>query len=293
MTNTANTSEAPKKARGQFMQVMIRLKENPAAVLGLVIFLVMVILAILAPVIAPYGYNDMDYSHMIEGSSKLHLLGTDPLGRDTLSRLLYGARYSLAIGIFATLLGSAIGIVIGSISGFWGGAVDEFLMRIMDVIQSIPGMILNMAMACALGAGFMNCILALAINQIPGSARIIRSSIIKIRGQEYIEAASVINCSRFKTIVKHIIPNAISPTIVQMTMGVGGKITAAAGLSYLGLGVQQPTPEWGAMLADGRAYMTQAPLMCIVPGIAIMITVLALNLFGDGLRDAMDPRLKK
>lgn len=285
--------ESEQKSHGQFALVMIRLKNSPAAIVGLGIFIIMVLLAIFAPVIAPYGYNDMDYLHMTEGASAAHWLGTDALGRDTLSRLLYGARYSLTIGVVATLAGSLIGIMVGAIAGFFGGVADDIIMRLCDVLQSIPGMILNMAMACALGAGFVNCIIALSVGQIAGSARIIRSSIIKIRGLEYIDAASVINCKKSKVIMKHILPNAISPSIVQMTMGVGAKITAAAGMSYLGLGVQNPTPEWGAMLSDGRSYMTTAPLMCIVPGIAIMIAVLSLNLFGDGLRDAMDPKLKK
>jgi ABC-type dipeptide/oligopeptide/nickel transport system permease subunit len=166
-------------------------------------------------------------------------------------------------------------------------------MRVCDIFQSIPGQIMDVAISCALGTGFVNCIIALSISGISGTARMMRASILSIREMDYIQAASITNCSTARTIIRHLIPNAFSPIIVQATMGIGGHITAAAGLAYLGLGVQPPTPEWGAMLSEGRAYIRQYPYMCIFPGLLIVITVLSLNLLGDGLRDALDPKLKR
>ena len=221
-----------------------------------------------------------------------HLFGTDELGRDIFSRIIYGARYSLSIGIFGTLITTVVGTVIGAIVGYYGGTVDNIVMRILDIIQAMPPILFNIVIAAALGSGFMNTLIALAIGNIPGAVRLIRGSVMGIRKMEYLESADAINCSKLRTIFVHVLPNAISPSIVACTMNVANLILIAASLSFIGLGVQAPTPEWGAMLSGSRNYIRDCPYMVLFPGLAIAITVLALNLLGDGLRDAMDPKLK-
>lgn len=279
--------------KGQLAMLWKRLRQSPSAMIGMVVFGVLIILSVTAPWIAPYNYAKLDVLQANQAPSWQHLCGTDQVGRDIFSRLLYGARYSLTLGICATLLGTIVGMFFGALAGYFGGVVDEIIMRFTDVIQSIPGMVLNVAVACAIGTGFWKCILVLAIGGITGAARMLRAQIMQIRSMEYIEAASVTNCSSAKVILKHLIPNSFAPMIVSMTMQVGGNIMAAASLAYLGLGVAPPTPEWGAMLSEGRDYLAKYPWMCIFPGVMIMITVLSLNLFGDGLRDALDPKQKK
>ena len=285
--------DVPIKKQNQFLAVMKRLTMSKGATIGMIVFAILVVLGIFADVIAPYDYAEIDILNSFQAPSWEHICGTDNVGRDIFSRLLIGIRYSLTLGIGATLLGTAVGLVLGSIAGFYGGVVDEVLMRFTDIIQSIPGQILHVAVACAIGTGFWKCILVLGITGISGSARMIRAQILQIRNMEYVDAASVTNCSNTKIIVKHLVPNAFSPILVSMTMSVGSNIMMAAGLAYLGLGVQPPTPEWGSMLADGRDYLSKYPWICIFPGVAMMITVLSLNLFGDGLRDALDPKQKK
>lgn len=275
------------------LRVLKQLSYNRAATIGAVILLVEIILAVAAPLIAPYSYNKIDVVNAMQGPSAAHWCGTDDMGRDILSRLLYGARYSIGMGILAVLFGMFFGSVVGSIAGFFGGKVDNIIMRILDVIQSLPGMLLTIVLSAVLGAGYFNTILALSISGIPANARLLRASMLKVRENEYMEAAVSINCSKFHIIVKHLIPNSFSPLIVSGTMGVASMIVAAAGLSFLGLGVQPPAPEWGAMLSSSRQFIRACPHMVIFPGLAIAITVLSLNLMGDGLRDAMDPRLKQ
>lgn len=275
------------------LRVLKQLSYNRAATIGAVILLVEIILAVAAPLIAPYSYNKIDVVNAMQGPSAAHWCGTDDMGRDILSRLLYGARYSIGMGILAVLFGMFFGSVVGSIAGFFGGKVDNIIMRILDIIQSLPGMLLTIVLSAVLGAGYFNTILALSISGIPANARLLRASMLKVRENEYMEAAVSINCSKFHIIVKHLIPNSFSPLIVSGTMGVASMIVAAAGLSFLGLGVQPPAPEWGAMLSSSRQFIRACPHMVIFPGLAIAITVLSLNLMGDGLRDAMDPRLKQ
>ncbi len=286
-------NESVAKRENQLLAFFKRLTQRPTAVVGLILFAILVFCAVFADVIAPYDYTQVNVREQNQPPSWKHICGTDQVGRDIFSRLLVGARYSLTLGILSCLFSGICGIILGAISGYFGGVVDEVIMRICDVIQSIPGMVLNLAVSCVIGVGFWKTIIVMGIGGISGGARIMRSSIMKVREMEYVEAAAVTNCSSVKVIAKHLIPNAISPTLVSMTMGVGGSIMAASGLAYLGLGVQPPTPEWGAMLSDGRQYLTKFPWMCTFPGIAIMITVLAINLFGDGMRDALDPKLKK
>jgi peptide/nickel transport system permease protein len=287
------STDKPVRKKSQFWAVVKQLFKNKAAVVGFVIIAILIILALLAPWIQPYDYTEINPADAWQGPSLRHLCGTDQLGRDMLSRLLIGSRYSLQIGIWATFFATLAGVIVGAIAGFFGGAVDEVIMRVIDVIQSIPGMILNVAVSAALGPGYINCIIALAAGGVAGSARMMRASILGIRQMEYINAASLINCGNSRIIAKHLIPNAFAPMIVAATLGIGNTIMMASGLSYLGLGVQAPTPEWGAMLSGGRNYLRRYPFMSIFPGLLIMITVLAFNLFGDGLRDALDPKQKK
>lgn len=251
------------------------------------------LIAIFAPLIMPYGYEEIDIINANAGPSWEHWCGTDDLGRDILSRLMYGGRYSLRIGIVAVAFAAVAGAAIGAIAGYYGGAFDMTLMRILDIFQAIPGLILSIAVSATLGAGFTNCIIALAIGMVPSFARMARASILNIRKMEYLEAATSINASDFRIIVKHVLPNALSPLIVQGTMSVASAILVAASLSFIGLGVQPPTPEWGAMLSAGRNYIRNYPHIVFFPGVTIMIAVFALNVLGDGLRDALDPKLKQ
>ena len=288
---SVNTRKKPRKS-SEFVRVMKQLSRNKMAVVGLIILLVEIVLAILAPYIAPYDYTQMDIMNMFVTPSKAHLFGCDDLGRDIFSRILIGARYSLSCGILATLIGVVIGMAIGAVAGFFGGKVDNIVMRILDVIQAIPGMVMMIVMSAVLGPGFVNTIIAMAFGTIPGMARMLRAQMLKVRENEYIEASVSINCSKFRIIMDHLIPNCMSPMIVQATMGVAQTITTASGLSFIGLGVQPPIPEWGAMLSGARQFIRQAPHLVIFPGLAIAVTVLALNMMGDGLRDALDPKLK-
>lgn len=288
---TPATRSKPRK-NSEFVRVMKQLSRNKMAMLGLIILLIEIVLAILAPVIAPYDYSQMDILSMFATPSKEHIFGCDDLGRDIFSRILIGSRYSLSCGILSTLFGTVIGMAIGAVAGFFGGKVDNIIMRLLDVIQAIPGMVMMIVISAVLGPGFVNTIIALAFGTIPGMARMLRAQMLKVRENEYIEAAVSINCSKFRIIMDHLIPNCMSPMIVQATMGVAQAITTASGLSFIGLGVQPPIPEWGAMLSNSRQFIRQAPHLVVFPGLAIAVTVLALNMMGDGLRDALDPKLK-
>lgn len=281
------------KKQSEFVRVMKQMSKNKLAMLGLVILLAELVLVLLAPVIAPYEYSYMDAMAMQQGPSAAHWFGTDELGRDIFSRVLYGGRYSITMGLFAVLISQTMGIALGAVAGYFGGQVDNVMMRALDIVQSLPAMLLSIVLSAVLGPGYMNTILALSVNGMPGAARMLRAQMMKVRDSEYIEAAQSINCSKFRIIVNHMIPNSFSPNIVQATMGVAHMITMAASLSFIGLGVQPPTPEWGAMLSSSRQFIRQCPHMVIFPGLAIAITILALNLMGDGLRDALDPKLKR
>lgn len=277
----------------QMRQIVRRLANNKGAMIALGMLVVMVILSALASFIIPYAYDKMDFSVAYLGPSFAHPFGCDDLGRDILSRVIYGARYSLAIGVCSVLLAVLMGCVIGSVAGYFGGWLDNILMRLLDILSALPSMLMAIVISAVLGTGFDKCFLAIAVSTMPQYARILRSQIMSLRSMEYLEAAVSINCSSLRIIVKHIIPNAFSAVLVAATMNVGSAILMAAGLSYIGLGIQPPTPEWGAMLSTARGFMRDYPHMMIFPGLAIMITVLCLNIFGDGLRDAMDPKLKR
>ena len=294
VNNKKKTSLAPNytKKENRAKTIVTRLFKNKLAIVAAIILIAIILIAIFAPVIAPYKYDLMDLSNKNQGPSWEHWFGTDDLGRDILSRVMYGGRYSLTISIIAVLCAIVIGMIIGAISGYFGGAVDNILMRILDIIQAIPDMILTIAISAALGSGFDKTVMALAISRIPNFCRILRANVLKVRNQEYVEASEAIGCSKLRTISKYIVPNAWTPLIVAGTMQVASVILSLAALSYIGLGIQQPLPEWGAMLSGARGYIRDYPYQLIFPGCAIALCVLCLNLLGDGLRDALDPRLK-
>lgn len=282
------------KKRSQAQEVWIRLKKNRQAMLGLAVFLLIAAVAISAPLYINYDTQVVaqDIGNKLAPPNAAHLLGTDNFGRDMLARLIYGARISITIGVVTAISALLIGGLIGAVAGFYGGRLDNVIMRIMDIFLSMPSILLAIAVIAALGSGIINIMISVAISYIPIYARVIRSSVLSIRSKEYIESARAIGTSDFRIICKHIIPNAIGPVIVQATLGVGEIIISAAGLSFLGLGIEPPLPEWGKMLSEGEEVIRTMPSQVVYPGLCIMITVLSLNLLGDGLRDALDPRLK-
>ncbi|HOR00556.1 MAG TPA: ABC transporter permease [Anaerolineae bacterium] len=290
---TAEMTASGVKRQSQAVVVARRLSRNPSAVLGLVVALFLVIIAVFAPLLAPYPYDKQDLLHTRAAPSAQHLFGTDELGRDVFSRVIWGSRFSLSIGILAVVIGTTVGMFFGSLAGYFGGLVDDIIMRLVDILSSIPDILLAIAVSVVLGPGFFNSVLALCIGSIPMSVRLLRAAILSIRQQEYLEAATSINAGTARIIVRHVLPNSFSPVLVSSTMMIGHVILAAAMLSFIGLGVQPPMPEWGSMIAGGRSLIRTAPHMVTFPGIFIMLAVLALNMFGDGLRDALDPKLKK
>ena len=267
--------------------------KNKLAVAGAVLLLTMIVLAALSPIIAPYGFDEQNYEIARQTPSLQHLAGTDELGRDIFSRILYGGRVSLTIGIISVGIGLIFGGSLGVIAASYGGVTETVIMRVIDVLMAIPSIILSISICAALGSGIVNTMIAVGISSIPTYARVFRSSVISEKSKEYIEAARAVGAGNARIILKHILPNSIAPVIVQASLGVAQAITTAASLSFIGLGIQPPNPEWGALLSSGRQYIRDFPHMVVYPGIAIMLTVLALNLIGDGLRDALDPRLKR
>lgn len=273
-------------------EVLRRLVKDKVAILGLVIFTLEILIAVFGPLLVKADPYEMNFSETLLAPCKEHILGTDDLGRDIFSRIVMGARYSLGLGLSVVMFSTLIGTIIGSIVGYFGGVVDLVVMRICDIFQSIPPLLMSVAISAALGQGFFNTLIALSLGSTIGTVRLLRGSIMKIRSEEFLEAADLISCSKFRTIVTHVLPNSFSPVIVRSTMGIANAIMSASTLSFIGLGIQQPTPEWGGMLSGARKFMRKCPWMIIYPGLAIAITVLALNLLGDGLRDAMDPKMK-
>lgn len=281
-----------KRKKSRIHDIWRQLRKNKLAVVALFVLVMMVLIAVFAPLLAPYTYTQQNAKLSNAPPSREHLLGNDKLGRDILSRLIYGARQSLQMGVLAIAIAATIGILVGAVAGFYGGWVDNLVMRLLDIYQAIPMFLLCVALAAVMGPSLRNAIIALGIAIVPGFARMMRASVLTVREKEYVEAARAINKNDTVIILKHIMPNAIGPLIVQITMGVGSCILSGAALSFIGLGAQPPIPEWGAMISDARNTMRQYPTHAIYPGICIMICVLACNLLGDGLRDALDPRLK-
>jgi peptide/nickel transport system permease protein len=243
--------------------------------------------------VAPFSYDEQDLRQRFLAPSAEHLFGTDEYGRDIFSRIVYGSRTSLLVGAISVTISSGIGTLLGAISGYYGNRVDNIIMRFIDIMLAIPNILLAISIAATLGPGIINVMIAVGISSVPGYARLVRASVMSLRDQEFIEAARSIGANDFRIITRHILPNCMAPIIVQATMSIAIAILSAAALSFLGLGVQPPVPEWGSMLSNGRAYIRDYWWVVTFPGVAIMATVFAFNLFGDGLRDALDPRLKQ
>ncbi|MCY6355444.1 nickel transporter permease [Clostridium sp. ZS2-4] len=281
-----------KKNFSQWREMWNMLRQNKTAVFGMVIIVLLIIIAVLGKYIMPYNPNVGELSQSLQAPSKLHWFGTDEQGRDILSRIIDGTKISLRVGIMAVTFALSIGTVLGATAGYYGGKIDMLIMRFMDIILAFPSLLLAIAFMSALGRGIDKAIIAISIVTIPEYARIVRSSILAIKESEYVQSARVIGNSDSAIIFKHILPNVISPIVVRATLGISSAILDTAALGFLGLGVRPPAAEWGSMLGSGRGYFFNAPHIVIFPGIAITITVLAFNLFGDGLRDALDPRLR-
>ena len=269
-----------------------RLKKNKMSMFCLFVILLLILIAIFAPLLAPYDPTVQDYASILQGPSKQHLLGTDEYGRDILSRIIYGTRISLSVGILAQVIATIIGVTMGSLAAYYGGWVDTLISRIMEIFAAFPDLIFAMAIMYVLGAGMKNIFVALGLLTWVRTARMIRGSILQLKEKEYVEAAKASGASPFYIITRHLIPNCISTIIVLVTLGIPNAIMYEASLSFLGLGIQPPTPSWGSMISFAQSYISYLPGYSIFPGLAIMITVIAFNIFGDGLRDALDPKMK-
>lgn len=281
-----------RKMSGPFKEALKRLMRNKLAVAGMVIVIIIILVAIFAPLLAPYGYDDQDYMSILQGPSAAHWLGTDNFGRDILSRLIYGSRVSIPVGFICSAFSLVFGCGLGIIAAFYGGVVEEVIMRIMDVLSAIPAMLFAIAVLAALGNGTDKLIIAIGLSTLPLFARNARSAIYTVKEADYIESSRAIGAGSYRLMLRHMLPNALGPIIVITTFSVAVNILVVSSLSYLGLGIVPPTAEWGSILASAKTYITSAPHFIIFPGVIIMITVFALNLFGDGVRDAFDPKLK-
>jgi peptide/nickel transport system permease protein len=268
-------------------------KEKKVAFSSLLILLGFLIIAILAPIIAPYDYIEQDLSGRLSGPDKNHIFGRDQYGRDIFSRVLLGTRVSLEVGFWVVITSSLIGTFIGAISGYFSGYIDDLIMRIIDILLAFPGILLAIAIMAVLGPSLNNVILALCLIGWVSYARLSRGEVLAVKNMEYIEAARSIGCSNKRILLLHVMPNILAPIIVQGTLGIAGVIIGEASLSFLGLGVQPPTPSWGSMLNEGKNYIFEAPHLTLFPGLAIMIVVMSLNFLGDGLRDLLNPRMRR
>ncbi|MDR3331903.1 MAG: ABC transporter permease [Synergistaceae bacterium] len=274
------------------MDTWRRLLKNKLALIGLTVILLLIFCAILANVIAPYDYKAQNLRNALKFPNSENFFGTDEFGRDIFSRVIYGTRVSLLVGFIAVGISVVVGGIFGSVSGYYGGMLDNIIMRCMDVLLAIPSLLLAIAIVAALGPGIINLMIATGISSIPNYARIVRASVLSVKDQEFIEAARAVGTNDFFIIFQHILPNCLAPIIVQATFGVAIAILTAAGLSFIGLGIMPPTPEWGSMLSSGRMYIRDQWYMTIFPGLAIAATIFSLNVLGDGLRDALDPKLR-
>ncbi|WP_070000760.1 ABC transporter permease [Cellulosilyticum sp. I15G10I2] len=281
------------KPESQFKQMWYALIENKAAVAGMIIILFLIFLAVFSKFIMPYDPNYADLSINKQAPSAAHLFGTDEQGRDILSRVIDGTKISLSVGVIAVAFALSVGTVLGAIAGYKGGKVDIIIMRFMDIMLSIPDILLAITFMAALGRGIDKAVIAIGLVTVPEYARIVRGSILSIKESEFVQAAKVIGNNDVRIVFKHILPNVLSPIIVRATLGISTAVLNTAALGFLGLGVQPPAAEWGDMLGRARVFIFEAPYMLIFPGIAITITVLAFNLLGDGLRDAFDPKARK
>jgi peptide/nickel transport system permease protein len=283
-----------KKKQNPTKEVIIRLIRNKSAIIGIILFTIIALLSLFAPLMVDY-YEDclaQNLSQRFLPPSSEHWFGTDAFGRDVFARIIYGGRISISLGLISTIISMLIGGTFGVLAGYYGKKTDEIIMRIMDSIMAIPGIIFALAIVAALGPEIKNLIIAVLIMQIPSFARVTKSAVLGVARAEYIEAAKTYAASPLRIIIKYVLPNSLGPVIVHASMSVAMMIMAMAGLSFIGMGVQPPTPEWGLMLSEAKEYIRYMPRLMFYPGAAIIITALSLNLFGDGLRDALDPKLK-
>jgi peptide/nickel transport system permease protein len=291
MENKLNTSKT--KSQAKESRFWRRFKKNKLAIFGAAIIIFIILTAIFAPLLAPYDPAFQNYDKLLEPPSFEHPFGTDDLGRDLLSRVIYGSRYTLLVGIGVVIIVAVLGSILGFLAGYYGGKIDTIIMRMVDVMLAIPALVLALAIAGALGGGIWNVIIAIGAVGWTQFARLVRGEVLRIRESEYIQAARALGAGDFKIISKHIAPNMMAPVIVYITLYIPSAILWAASLSFLGLGVQPPYPEWGALIANGRSYISFAWWIATIPGFAIMLTVLGFNFLGDGLRDALDPKMAK
>lgn len=291
-SNNGNPLITEEKFSGPWRDAWKAYRKNKIAMIGLIMIVLFIVIAILAPLIAPYDYKAQELSSRLKPPSWAHLFGTDDLGRDLLTRVLYGARISLWVGTFSVLGSIIMGTLLGILAGFYGRWIDMIISRVFDILLAFPSILLAIAIVAILGPSLQNALYAIAIINIPTYGRLVRAKVLSLKSEEFITAARAIGMKNSGILLRHILPNSLTPIIVQGTLGIATAIIEAAALGFLGLGAQPPAPEWGKMLSDSRQFIQTAPWTVVFPGVSIMLTVLAFNLMGDGLRDAMDPRMK-
>lgn len=294
MSNETLVSRKYKKVN-RFSEVIHRLSKNKGAMIGLIFLTVLILAALTADLWLDYDTDviGINASQKMQSPSAAHIFGTDQFGRDIFFRVIYGARYSLSVGFVAVMIAMTLGVILGAIAGYFGGNVDIVIMRFLDIFNAVPTVLLGVVIVSALGPSTLNLMLAIGLASVPGFARITRAAVLTTCNQEYVQAARSIGMSEFRIIFTHVLPNCLSPIIVQATMKIAGAVVSASTLSFLGMGVPTPAPEWGTMLSEGRNYIRGYGYMTLYPGLAIVLVVMAFNLLGDGIRDAMDPKLKK
>jgi peptide/nickel transport system permease protein len=290
-TGISSVNEAPPRVN-EFRRFFRVFLGRGLVVFGVVVILAFVIIAIFAPQIAPYDPLKRNLDEALQQPNAQHMLGTDAIGRDTLSRLIYGTRISLIVGVFVVFIAGGFGVVLGAIAGYFGGIIGAVIMRLMDTLMTIPMMILSLAISALLGGGLKNVVIALGFGLIPGYARLMAAQVVVAKETDYVMAGHAMGASNWRIIARHIVPNCFSPILVLVTMMMGTTILAEAGLSFIGIGITPPTPAWGSMVTDGRNYLLSNPFLSVAPGVAIMLMVFSFNMVGDGLRDALDPRLR-
>lgn len=286
------SGQRPALAHGRVAIFARLLLRNRAAVVGGIVILAIVLTVLAAPAVAPYPYRMQNFSEYLSPPTRAHPFGTDEQGRDILSRVIYGGRISLPLGLIAVSIAVVFGFLLGALAGYFGGWVDTGIMRGMDIMLAFPTILLALAVITILGPGVTNTMIAVGISAIPFYTRVVRGTVLSVKQTEYVTAAQAVGATRLRIIVRHILPNSLAPVMVLATTGTAAAIITSAALSFIGLGAQPPVPEWGSMLSSGREYLRHAPWMATFPGLAIMVSVMAINLLGDGLRDALDPRLR-
>lgn len=283
------TAARPSRGR-EIAEILFR---NKLTLAGFLLVGLVAAIGVLAPVIAPYDPNFMNMTERLQAPSAAHLFGTDEMGRDILSRVMYGARISIAVGVIIVAVSAAIGVVLGSVSGYFGGKADQAVLAVTDMILAFPSMVLALALTAAMGPGLLNTMLAVIIVRIPMYTRLMRGQVLAVKEQQYVRAARTFGEKPFWIVARHIVPNCLTPLMVQMTLGIGDAILIASSMSFIGLGAQPPTPEWGAMISTARVYAIDQWWYAAFPGVSILITIMGFNLIGDGIRDILDPRSRK